>query len=192
MADARDQHVHIEGLSQIAARASGRTEPGRRDVVVRGDEDDRRWRGYRPETILHLEPAQSAEMDVEHDAMGRRAAAEAFEELFARRERLHADALKAEDSCERAANRWVVIDDTDPAVRRDRRVGRLAFTQLIHLASLRDRPECGSRRISRRDVIEPWYLRPTVGGMITALAGPPVMLVTASGRRQWRRGRALE
>jgi len=62
-----EQRVRLERLSEIAEHAGRRSARGEH-VVVGRNEDDPRRRASSLERILQIEAAQSAEVDVEHDA----------------------------------------------------------------------------------------------------------------------------
>lgn len=102
----------IEGLAQVAVGAGGARRLGEQIVMSR-DEDDRRHVASGLEQILKLESAQTAEVNVQNEAL-RRSGNDPVQELLGGRERFDADATGPQGTHEGRPKRGVVIDDADP------------------------------------------------------------------------------
>ena len=110
-----NEGVGVERLSEIAA---GSVVLGtlREQVVMPGDEDDRRVSAKGSEQSLKLQTAHAAEVNVEDDAV-RFVANEAPQELLGGREGLGADAIPPQRAGECSTQRRIVLDNANPGLR---------------------------------------------------------------------------
>ncbi len=113
-ANQRNQGARLEGLAQIGGRPAGASALGE-DVIVCGDEDDRRRGALRREEIAKIEAAQASEVNVE-DKAHRIAGHGAAEEILRGRERFRTNAVAPHCTRERSPERCIVIDDADPGL----------------------------------------------------------------------------
>src|SRR5689334_13723239 len=111
--DQGNERVGIERLPEIAARPGAASESRRGNLVMGGDEDDRRYPPLLGEPILQVEATQHPQVHVEDDAL-RIANGGALEKFFGRGERLDPDSIHAKCTRERTANWRVIVDAADP------------------------------------------------------------------------------
>jgi len=107
-----NEGVGVERLSEIAA---GSVVLGtlREQVVMPGDENDRRIGANGSQQGLKLQTAHAAEVNVEDDAV-RFVANEPSQKLLGGRESLRADAIPSQRARERGAQRRIVLDNRNP------------------------------------------------------------------------------
>jgi hypothetical protein len=110
----REEKARVERLSQNGAccAATART---RKNVFMRGDEDDGETGILAGEPLLKLKAAQSTQVNVDDDALGPTGHL-SVQELLRRAERPHADAMPSQGASESNTQRRIVIDDADPGL----------------------------------------------------------------------------
>src|SRR5882724_10714469 len=109
--DAGDQRLVAEGLAEVLDGPGAARAVPREGVVVGGDEDDRDPPSGGHEPLVELEPAEPAEMHVQHETADRHVPR--CQELLGRRERRDGEAAGAEQALERTPEGDVVVDHTD-------------------------------------------------------------------------------
>src|SRR5262245_66455305 len=67
LVDGREQRLVVERLAQVVDGTRQPRALARRRVVARSDEQHGNAMSGRDETLVHVEPAQTAEMHVEHE-----------------------------------------------------------------------------------------------------------------------------
>src|SRR5947209_15788076 len=126
-----DERCHVEWLAQVAGGAGAGVEPSGGDLVVGGDEDDRRHFAARHEPILEIEAGERPQPDIQ-DETGGHASRDALEKLLARGEGLDAHPLHAQNALERTTDRVVVVDDPNPTFGLARRGRRRSLIERQH------------------------------------------------------------
>ncbi len=106
------QRGGLERFAQITTRSDGTSAFGKH-VVVGGDENDRRRNALGRQSLLKIESAQTAEVDIEHNAL-RVAGNIAPQKLFRGSERLDADSIDSKGTRERNTEGRIIVDDADP------------------------------------------------------------------------------
>ena len=82
-----------------------------------GDEDDGRRAAFGHQPSLKIEAAQTTKVDVEDDAIWL-ASDVAIQEFLGRSEGLDADAIEPKCACERGTKGGIIVDDSNPRVRK--------------------------------------------------------------------------
>src|SRR4030095_9813666 len=110
--DRVEQHLIVERLGEELGCAGLHRTHGHRNVAVPGDEDDRESDTCFGELLLKREPAHAGQPHIEDEA-ARRVGTLCLHEFLRRRQEFHVESDRSQQSVERAAHGWIVVDDED-------------------------------------------------------------------------------